>query len=69
MSIKQYFPLSVGIFILVVAGAHYLAVPVVPFALILLVAETLIGFQLEDHKVPHALKDLFGAFKSERKSV
>lgn len=59
MTIKQYFPLSVLVFVAVVVGIHYLPFPVAPFALILLVAETLVAFELEDHKVPKLLAEIF----------
>lgn len=64
MTLKQYFPISVGAFALVIAAAHYFAVPILPFAFILLFGETLIGFQLEDHRVPRFLHELFRAPKT-----
>lgn len=59
MKLRQYFPISVGVFALVVGTAYHFSVPIAPFAAILLAGETLLGFQLEDHKVPRALKQLF----------
>ncbi len=59
MKLRHYFPISVGVFVLVVGTALYFSVPVAPFAAILLAGETLLGFQLEDHKVPKTLKQLF----------
>ena len=59
MRLRYYFPISVAVFVLVVAAARYFSFPILPFAVILLVGETLLGFQVEDHKVPHALKSLF----------
>jgi len=59
MSLRQYFPISVLLFVLVIATVHHFSVPVLPFALIVLAGETLLGFQLEDHRVPRLLKDLF----------
>jgi hypothetical protein len=59
MTLRHYFPLSVAIFLVVVALAGHFSVPVAPFAVILLAGETLLGFQLEDHKVPKSLKRLF----------
>lgn len=59
MSLKNYFAASVGVFVLFMVGAHYASVPVVPIAAILLVGETLLGFEVEDHKVGRALKQLF----------
>jgi hypothetical protein len=49
--LKQYFPISVGFFVLVFLAAHHFSVPFAPFAAILLAGETLLGFQVEDHKV------------------
>jgi len=59
MTLKQYFPISVGVFVLAGALAHYFSVPFAPFAAILLAGETLLGFQLEDHKAGRAVKQLF----------
>ena len=58
MTIKQYFPISVAFLALVVATTHHFGVPALPFAVIILVGETLLGFQLEDHKVPRILSRL-----------
>ena len=69
MTIKQYFPLSVAIFIAVVVAIHYSPAPVAPFALILLAAETLVGFELEDHKVPKILSEFFHALKSTHQNT
>ena len=63
MTVRHYFPLSVAVFVVVVGVANHFSVPVAPFAAILLAGETLLGFQLEDHKVPKALKQLFTAPK------
>ena len=59
MRLKHYFPISVGFFALVVIAARYYSAPVLPFAAILLVGETLLGFQLEDHRVPRFLASIF----------
>ncbi len=67
MTLKHYFPLSVAVFVLVVALARHFSVPVLPFAAVLLTGETLLGFQAEDHKVGRSLKALFTPAKSHRK--
>ncbi len=59
MTLKRYFPISVSVFILAGALAHHFSVPFAPFAAVLLAGETLLGFQLEDHKIAKALKRLF----------
>lgn len=59
MTLQKYFLLSVGIFVLAIVGIHYLPIPVLPFVVILLVGETLLGFQVEDHRVPRFLTALF----------
>jgi hypothetical protein len=64
MNLSQYLPISVGAFVAVMAGALYFSVPILPFAVILLAGETLLGFQLEDHKVPRFLMALFRPPKS-----
>ena len=63
MSLKNYFLWSVGIFVLAVAGIHYLPIPVLPFVIILVMGETLLGFQVEDHRVPRVLGQLFSGPK------
>ncbi len=64
MRLRYYFPISVGIFFLVALAAHHFSVPFAPFAGLLLVGETLLGFQLEDHRVTRFLGDLLRSFKS-----
>jgi hypothetical protein len=63
VALKTYFPISIAVFVLVVGGALYYSAPVLPFVLILLAGETLLGFQLEDHKVPRILSHVFRAPK------
>jgi hypothetical protein len=41
--------------------------PIVPFALVLLVGETFIGLQLEDQRLSRFLEDLMRALKSGSK--
>lgn len=65
MTLKRYFLLSVAAFIVVVVAARYFSVPVLPFAALLLTGETLLGFQVEDHKVPRSLKQLFTVGKTQ----
>lgn len=59
MTLKLYFPISVGLFVAVTAAGYFSSVPVMPLAVILLAGETLLGFQLEEHKVPRTLLKLF----------
>jgi hypothetical protein len=66
MPIKHYFPISVALFILTVALARYFVVPVAPFAFILLAGETLLGFQLEDHKAAKLVGELVKPLKSSQ---
>ncbi len=63
MTVKTYFPISAAVLALVVGLCIHYSVPVAPFAAILLVGETLLGFQLEDHKVAKSLKQLFTVAK------
>ena len=63
MALRQYFPISVVLFIVVVLTARHFAIPVVPFAVVLLVGETLVGVQLEDNKVARLMGDFFRALK------
>ena len=66
MTVKTYFPISVSVFVVVIAAAIHFNVPTAPFAAILLVGETLLGFQLEDHKVAKSLKQIFAAPKPHK---
>ena len=59
MTLKKYFPISVAVFVAMVAATIYFSVPVLPFAVILLTGETLIGLTLEDHKVLRLLAAIF----------
>ena len=60
MTLKQYFPISVAVFVAMIVAVHFspVPIPILPLAIILLVGETLMGFQVEDHKVPRLLTDL-----------
>jgi len=59
MALRSYFPLSIAVFVLVMAITRYFSVPFAPFAVILLAGETLLGFQVEDHRAQRFLKELF----------
>ena len=61
MTLKKYFPLSIAVLIGMIAIVRATPAPLAPFIIILLVAETLVGFELEDHKVPKLLKEIFRA--------
>lgn len=65
MVLKQYFPISVGFFVLVVVLARHFAVPIAPFAVATLAGETLVGFQLEDNKIAHLVGGLLKSLKSD----
>ena len=67
MSLKHYFLISVAVFAAVVTAAHHFSVPAAPFAAILLAGETLLGFQVEDHKAAKTMKQLFGAGKPHQR--
>jgi hypothetical protein len=60
MTLKQYFPISVVVFIAVTLLIARLGIPVLPFALILLAGETLLGFEVEDHKASRFVKAILG---------
>jgi len=60
MTLRQYFAISVGVFIAVLAGTAYYHVPALPFVVILLTGETLLGFQVEDHRAERFVKAIFG---------
>lgn len=64
MPLKHYVPISVGVFSLVILTARYYSVPIAPFALVLLVGETIIGLKLEHQKVFRFLQELARSLKS-----
>ena len=66
MALKTYFLISIAVFVLVVGGAAYYSTPILPFAIILLAGETLLGFRLENHKVRRLLAQIFRAPKEHR---
>ena len=63
MDLKHYVPISIGVFAAFIAATHYFGVPFAPFALVLLIGETIIGLQLENQRVSRFLENLAGAFK------
>jgi hypothetical protein len=67
MPLKHYIPISIGVFVLVILTARYHSVPIAPFALVLLVGETIIGLQLEDQRISRLLEDIVRSFKSNLK--
>ena len=67
MPLKHYIPISIGVFVLVILTARYYSIPIAPFALVLLVGETIIGLQMEDQRVSRFLEDLVRALKSHPK--
>jgi len=69
MELKHYVPVSIGVFVAVILAARYFGVPFAPFALVLLVGETIIGLQLEDQKVFRFLENLGNAFKSTPRNL
>jgi hypothetical protein len=66
MALKTYVLISITFFALVIGGALYYSVPILPFAFILLAGETLLGFQLEDHKIPRFLAAVVRAPKQHK---
>jgi len=65
MDLKRYVPISIGVFIALMLATRYFGIPFAPFALVLLVGETILGLQLEDQKVYRFLVDIFSGFKSK----
>jgi hypothetical protein len=63
MALKYYVPVSVLCFAFMVTLVHHYGIPVLPFALILLVAETALGFQVEDHRISQRVFGFLRALK------
>jgi hypothetical protein len=66
MTLKQYFPLSIAVLIGMIAIVRETPAPLAPFIIILLAAETMVGFELEDHRVPKLLREVFRNPKSHQ---
>jgi hypothetical protein len=66
MTLKQYFPLSIAVLLGTIAIVRATPAPLAPFIIILLAAETLVGFELEDHRVPKLLHEIFRSPKSHQ---
>ena len=67
MSIRNYTPIGVGVFFLICAATYYTrVVPVAPVAIISFAALTGLAFQLEDHKIPRMIRELFAALHDDR---
>jgi len=64
MNLKQYVPLSIGIFAGGILLARYLGVPFAPFAVVIVFGETLIGLQIEHQRVLRFLEDVFRGLKT-----
>lgn len=63
MLLKYYVPLSLLFFVGVLTLAHYYGVPVLPFAIILFLAETALGFRCSNNKVGGKVAEYVGAVK------
>jgi hypothetical protein len=59
MTLRQYVPISIGAFALMTAIVLYFGFPVLPFAVIALTGETLLGFAIENGRVTNFLKEVF----------
>jgi hypothetical protein len=68
MTLKQYFPLSIAVLLGTIAIVNATPAPLAPFIIILLAAETLVGFELEDHRVPKLLREAFRSPNSQKNS-
>ena len=64
MLIRQYIPFALAVLAIVCAFAYEGGVPLVPVAIILVVGEILIAFQLEDHRLANFLANLTSAFRA-----
>ncbi|MEQ1885653.1 MAG: hypothetical protein ABL967_11380 [Bryobacteraceae bacterium] len=63
MPLKYYVPVSLLFFVGVLALAHYYGVPVLPFAIILFLAETALGFRCSNNKVGDKVAEYVDAVK------
>ena len=59
MTLGRYFLISLAVFIAVLAVPVYFSIPILPFAAISLAGLTLLGFQVEDHRVGKFLTAVF----------
>lgn len=63
MSLKYYIPLSLLFFVAVLSLVHHYSMPVMPFAVILFIAETALGFRASNHKVGDKVAEYVDAVK------
>jgi hypothetical protein len=64
MSLRNFSPLAVVIFLLACVGAYFSRiVPVPPIAVVVILALTGIAFQLEDGKLARMIGDFLDAFR------
>jgi len=65
MALKYYIPVSVLLFVGTLTLVHHYSIPILPFALILIAAETALGFMAEHRKVEHRVSDFLHALKPQ----
>lgn len=66
MPLKYYVPISVAFFALVVTLVNHYGIPVLPFAVITIAAETALGFLAEDHRIAHRVSRFVSALKPDQ---
>ena len=64
MALKYYIPVSVLFFVGVLTLVHHYSIPMLPFAVIMLAAETALGFRAGNHKVGDKVSEFTHALKS-----
>jgi hypothetical protein len=63
MALKYYIPTSILFFVGTLTLVHHFSIPMLPFALILIAAETALGLRAEHHKVEHRVSEFIHALK------
>jgi len=58
MTLRQYFPISVLAFIVLLVALDYTSIHVAPYAMLMLVIETWIGLELENRRVPKLVREI-----------
>ena len=63
MSLKYYVPVSILFFVGVLTLVHHYSIPILPFAIILFIAETALGFRASNSKVGDKVAEYVDAVK------
>ena len=67
-ALRHYFPIAVGIFFFTCVLAYGMSVPIGPVAVILLVGEILVAFELDHRRLARLSRILLRAVRADHKA-